>query len=557
MHSKMNVSVTERTCDWNAINWRKANRIVRNLRQRIFRATQMGRLRKVRSLQRLLMRCYSNILVSVRRATQTNKGKNTAGVDKLVIKTPKSRGLLVDILIKFIPWKPYPTRRVYIPKPNGKQRPLGIPSIIDRCLQAIVKNALEPYWESKFEGSSYGFRPGRSAHDAIQKIYMIARPNKRKKWVVDADIKGCFDNISHEPLLKTIGNFPARKLISLWLKAGYVDNEVFHDTETGTPQGGVISPLLANIALHGMEEVLGVKYSRNQLIGKRAVVRYADDFVVFCETKEDAEKSVEILNEWLGKRGLSLSSEKTKIVHLKEGFDFLGFNIRHYVASNTATGWKLLTKPSKESMRKIRQKLRLKWLEIKGLEVTAVVKTLNPIIRGWCNYYRIGVSAEAFNNLDKWMFHREVRYTKRMHPNKSDGWRRRKYWGKLNLERNDHWVFGDKFTGAHLQKFSWNKIERHTLVRGRSSPDDPNLREYWKIREKAKAKELLPSLQKIANRQGYVCPECGDSLFNGEEIQKHHIVPRQQGGEDTYSNLKLVHLYCHQQIHSKRDNPLG
>lgn len=234
MQSETIVSVTQRTCDWNTINWRKANRMVRNLRQRIFRATQPGQLKKVRRLQRLLMRSYSNTVTSVRRVTQTNTGKNTPGVDKLVVKTPEAKGLLVEILQKFIPSKPFPTRRVYIPKSNGKQRPLGIPIIIDRCLQAIVKNALEPFWESLFEGASYGFRPGRCPHDAIQKIYSIARPNQKKKWVVDADIKGCFDNIAHEPLLKAIGNFPAWKLVSLWLKAGYVDNGVFHDTNAGT-----------------------------------------------------------------------------------------------------------------------------------------------------------------------------------------------------------------------------------------------------------------------------------------------------------------------------------
>jgi RNA-directed DNA polymerase len=224
------------------------------------------------------MRSYSNILISVRRVTQTNTGSRTAGVDKLVVKTPKARGLLVEILAKFIPWKPLPARRMYIPKANGKKRPLGIPCIIDRCLQAIVKNALEPYWEAKFEGISYGFRPGRGCHDAIAKIYLIACPHRNKKWVVDADIKGCFDNIDHEHLLKVIGNFPARKLIHQWLKAGHMEDGVFYNSLTGTPQGGIVSPLLANIALHGMEKTLRIKYNiRGESIGDRQVVRYADD----------------------------------------------------------------------------------------------------------------------------------------------------------------------------------------------------------------------------------------------------------------------------------------
>jgi RNA-directed DNA polymerase len=271
---------------WHAINWRKANRIVRNLRQRIFRATTQRNYKQVRSLQKLLLRSYSNILVSVRRVTQQNAGRNTPGLDKVVIKTPTAREQLLNELAEYRPWKAKPVRRVYIPKANGKQRPLGIPVVKDRCLQAMVKNALEPEWEAQFEATSYGFRPGRSCHDAIEKIYGFARPNKRKRWVIDADIKGAFDNISHSFLLNALGQFPARELIKQWLKAGYVDKGVFHNNASGTPQGGVISPLLANIALHGMEQTLGVQYNcRGYSIGSRAVIRYADDFVVFCESR--------------------------------------------------------------------------------------------------------------------------------------------------------------------------------------------------------------------------------------------------------------------------------
>jgi len=229
----------ERPTDWQYVDWHAANRMVRNLRQRIFAATQAGEWKQVHSLQKLLLRSYSNRLVSVRRVTQVNQGKYTPGVDKVVIKTPEARGRLVDVLQHYQPWRAQPVRRVYIPKANGKLRPLGIPVVIDRCIQAMVKNALEPSWEARFEGSSYGFRPRRGCHDAIEKIYGLARPNKRKKWVVDADIQGAFDHISHEFLLTTLGSVPGRELIRQWLKAGYMEEGRSYDTPEGTPQGGV------------------------------------------------------------------------------------------------------------------------------------------------------------------------------------------------------------------------------------------------------------------------------------------------------------------------------
>jgi RNA-directed DNA polymerase len=552
MRESSSANGTEKQTDWNASNWRKVHRTVRNLRQRIFRAAQEGDLNKVRSLQKLMLKSYSNRLVSVRRVAQINAGKNTAGVDKLVIKTPAARGRMVDFLAHFTLWKAKPARRVYIPKANNKLRPLGIPVVVDRCLQAMVKNALEPAWEAKFEGTSYGFRPGRSCHDAIEKIFVLARPNKTKKWVLDADIKGAFDNISHDYLLQAIGSVPGRELIKQWLKAGYVEHGTFHATEQGTPQGGVVSPLLANIALHGMEEAIGVKYDyRGQLIGKRAVVRYADDFVCFCESREDAEQVQEILVEWLKERGLTLSEEKTRIVHLTEGFDFLGFNIRHYPAPQTSrTGWKLLIKPSKESVQDVQKKLKDQWNKAQGTTVQSVLAKLNPIIRGWANYFRTVVAKEIFSKLDSWMFYKADRYTRRMHPNKSADWRHRTYWGRFQLDRLDPWVFGDKQTGGHLLKFSWFPIERHTLVKGRASPDDPHLADYWKKRQAAKAKDLTLSKQKLAKRQKGRCPECGESLFNEEEPQVHHLLARTQGGKDSYSNLVLVHLLCHQRIHA-------
>src|SRR6266567_1648300 len=546
---------TEKQTDWNAIDWRKANRTVRNLRQRIFRAAQEGNLKKVRSLQKLMLKSYSNRLVSVRRVTQINAGKHTPGVDKLVVKTPAARGRMVDTLAHYTLWKAKPAKRVYIPKANHKLRPLGIPVVCDRCLQAMVKNALEPSWQARFEGTSYGFRPGRGGHDAIEKIFVLARPNKTKKWVLDADIRGAFDHISHEYLLKAIGSVPGKELIKQWLKAGYVEHGTFQATEQGTPQGGVVSPLLANIALHGMEEAIGVKYDyRGLLVGKHAVVRYADDFVCFCETKEDAEQVQEILVEWLKERGLTLSEEKTRIVHLTEGFDFLGFNIRHYPAPQTSrTGWKLLIKPRKEAVQDVQRKLKDQWGKAQGTNVQAVLAKLNPIIRGWANYFRTAVAKEIFSSLDRWMFYKADRYTRRMHPKKPKDWRHRKYWGRFQLDRLDPWVFGDKQTGGHLLKFSWFPIERHVLVKGKASPDDPRLKDYWMKRQAAKARDLTFSKQKLAKRQQGRCPECGESLFNEEELQVHHLLARSQGGKSSYSNLALVHLLCHQHIHAKTE----
>jgi RNA-directed DNA polymerase len=274
MRENISANVTERRTDWNAIDWKRANRSVRNLRQRIFRASQEGNLKKVRSLQRLMLRSYSNTLLSVRRITQINTGKDTAGVDEIIVKTPIARAQLIDELMTFQPWRAKPTKRIYIPKANGKVRPLSIPTILDRCQQARVKNALEPFWEARFEGTSYGFRPGRGCHDALVRIHVSAA-KKKKVWVLDADIAAAFDTINHEFLLNTLKGFPARELIRQWLKAGYVEYGKIHQTEIGTPQGSVISPLLANVALHGMEAALGIKPERQG--NKRVIVRYADD----------------------------------------------------------------------------------------------------------------------------------------------------------------------------------------------------------------------------------------------------------------------------------------
>jgi RNA-directed DNA polymerase len=297
--------------------------------------------------------------------------------------------------------------------------------------------------------------------------------------------------------------------------------------------------------------------ARRKGLHQQCLARGLPYFVCFCETREDAERVQGILTEWLKERGLALSPEKTRIVHLSEGFDFLGFNVRHYPAPQTArSGWKLLIKPSKEAVQDVRKKLKDLWDKGRGSHVQAVLAKLNPVIRGWANYFRSGVAKAIFGQLDRWMFYRADRYTRRMHPNKHKYWRKQHYWGRLNFDRLDSWVFGDKPTGGYLLKFNWFPIERHVLVKGAASPDDPCLTDYWTKRQARSAKDLTFSKQKLAGRQRNRCPECGESLFNDEELQVHHLLARSLGGKNTYSNLALVHLLCHQHIHAKTERAM-
>ncbi|OLT62142.1 group II intron reverse transcriptase/maturase [Moorena bouillonii] len=557
--------VTKQATDWHTTDWKRAYRMVRKLRRRIFKATREGNWKKVNKLQRLMLRSHSNTLTSVKQATQINSGKKTAGIDKQTKITPAERGEMVDSLRNYKAWKPIPTKRIYIPKSNGKKRPLGIPSITDRCLQGIVKNALEPSWEARFEPVSYGFRPGRSTHDARQRIFQnINGENNRKWWVLDADISGCFDNIAHLPLLEAIGNFPATNLIKDWLKAGYVDKDVYYNTEEGTPQGGIISPLLANIALHGLEEELGIEYKWRRdkrrkdggwwaNISPRTYIRFADDFVILTESEEDAAKAKEITTKWLSKKGLTLSEEKTKISHLTKGFDFLGWNFRKYQTSGKKTGLITLIKPSGKSVDKIKKKLREEFKRGKSLTQRTLIGKINSIVRGWSNYHNGTVSKEIFSELDSYMFWKLQRWARRKHAKKSHDWVNEKYFGKYCPGREDNWVFGDG--EIYLEKFAWTPIQRHILVSYDKSPDNPTLTEYWKEREekqseKTAKKRLTTGKDKIANRQGYQCPVCQQNLGEYNNVHLHHIIPKQLGGLDKYDNLIYLHEDCHYSIHA-------
>jgi RNA-directed DNA polymerase len=557
-NEKQSVS-SQQKCDWNSIDWSHVVTFVRRLRQEIFRAAKEGNLKRVRSLQHVMLRSYENRCLAVRRVTQLNKGRTTPGVDKIVVKTPEARGRLVDELAEYQLAKKCPARRIYIPKANGKLRPLGIPDITNRAVQAMVLNALEPFWEAKFEDSSYGFRPKRSCQDAIARIFKLTSQGG-KLWVLDADIKGAFDNIDHDKLMQLIGNFPARELIRQWLKAGYVEFDgSYHDTHAGTPQGGVISPLLANIALHGMEEVLGVKYRKNTRKGTGkttyelapnsvGLVRYADDFVVLCHSKEEAEAIRAKLVVWLKERGLELSEEKTRITHLDEGFDFLGFNIRRYKTLTSKKGDKLFIKPSKKSVKAIKQKLKETFRKYDGRPLEELISRVNPIIRGWCNYFRCSVASRTFDGLDNYLVQLQYRWVRRRHANKSWGWLKR-YWG--NYRKGAKWVFGT--SECYMMKPSWVLIKRHVVVQRFACWDDPALEQYWEERDAEKASDLLTvKKRQVAKQQNFLCPECGESLNNGEELHEHHVKPRSEGGDDSLANLRILHLYCHLAKHGKK-----
>jgi RNA-directed DNA polymerase len=541
--------------DWRQIDWRQVEENVRRLRQRIFTASKAGDLQRVRRLQKLMLRSRSNTLLSVRRVTERNTGRLTAGVDGEVVLTPEAKAELASRLHdRADAFKAMPVRRVYIPKPGGKRRPLGIPVILDRVQQARVVNALEPEWEARFEPKSYGFRPGRGCHDAIEAIFQVAKgKNPRRLWVLDADLAGAFDRIGHDHLMSTLGTFPARGMIRQWLKAGVVENGRLSRTEEGTPQGGVASPLLLNIALHGIETAAGANYGADGYAkaGCPVLVRYADDFVAHCHTRQEALEVKARLAAWLAPRGLAFNEDKTQVLTLGEGFDFLGFNVRRYRS-------KLLIKPSKQAVRRIRKRLRTELRSLRGSNAQAVIRRLNPIIRGWASYYRTQVAADVFGKLDHYLWRLTWKWATFSHQSKPTDWIVHRYFGKFNKARRDRWVFGDRASGAFMHRFAWTNIVRHQIVRHEASLDDPALADYWAWRRRKATLPINRTALWLHRDQDGRCAICKSTLLAVEDrpltphewetwlatTRKTIDVVWNQSTADT-AEPRLIHLHCH------------
>src|ERR1700692_754733 len=474
-------AVSREAAEWYAIDWRAINRNVRRLQVRIVQATKASRWGRVRALQRLLTHSYSGKVLAVRRVTENN-GKKTPGVDQEIWDTPEKKIQAVHAL-KRRGYQSQPLRRVYIPKSDGKtMRPLGIPTMKDRAQQALYLLALAPVGETTADKNSYGFRQQRSCADAIEQCFKALR-SANTQWILEGDIKSCFDKISHEWLLAHVPM--DRVILQKWLKSGYMEKHVLHETTDGTPQGGIISPALANCALDGLERLLREKFPAGKRLkslgGEKPcvnLVRYADDFVITGKSRELLEGGVKpLVEQFLKERGLELSPAKTVITHVTNGFDFLGQNVRRY------PNGKLLIKPSKKNIKTFLDGIRRTIKAALGMSAADLIKELNPKIRGWANYHRHAASKRTFHRVDRAIFYCLWQWARRRHPNKDPRWLKRKYFERHR--GRDWYFFGETCDEqgqpqkVRLLLASRIPIQRHIKVRSEANPSDPAYEPYF------------------------------------------------------------------------------
>jgi RNA-directed DNA polymerase len=545
-------AVSHAPTDWQAIPWLKIHREVRRLQARIVKATQAGKRGKVKALQHLLTHSFSGKALAVRRVTE-NQGKNTPGVDGATWRTPSAKTRAIR-QIRRRGYQPQPLRRVYIPKSNGKRRPLGIPTMQDRAMQALYKLALDPIAETTGDRNSYGFRSERSTADAIAQCFITLATKTSPQWILEGDIKSCFDRISHDWLL---ANIPMDKVIlRKWLKAGYLEKQAFYSTEEGAPQGGVISPVLANLALDGLEPLLRKHFPSqrwNKPKDKVNLVRYADDFIITGTSQALLVKEVKPLVEgFLAERGLELSAEKTRVTHIEAGFDFLGQNVRKY-----SGGKVLLITPSKKNVKAFLETVKGTVRRHRGAPAAAVIARLNPLIRGWANYHRHVVSKRTFSKVDEAINTALWRWAVNGHRNKGKRWISRQYW---KPEETRNWVFTGEYVGEHgetrtlrLLQASQTPIKRHVKIKSEANPYDPEWEVYFEERlgvKMAANRQGRRTLNFLWRQQGGLCPVCQQPITQLTGWHNHHLVMRSHGGGDHVSNRVLLHPTCHRQAHS-------
>jgi RNA-directed DNA polymerase len=533
---------------WHAIDWQQAHREVRRLQARIVKATQAGKWGKVKALQHLLTHSFSAKALAVKRVTE-NQGKNTPGIDGEIWDTPhkKMQGVLN---LRQRAYRPQPLRRIYIPKASdpSKKRPLSIPIMRDRAMQALYLLALEPVAETTADPNSYGFRKERACADAIEQCFILLAGRHRPAWILEGDIKGCFDNISHEWLMTHI---PMDKvMLGKWLKAGFMEQGQLFPTQAGTPQGGVASPVLANMVLDGLETMLRHHFPATTVNGRNAkvnLVRYADDFIITGVSQSLLEDEVKPLVErFLQERGLSLSPEKTHVTHIDTGFDFLGQNIRKY-------NGKLLIKPSQKSVKRLLTKVRDIIRRNPTAKAGKLIWLLNPVIRGWAQYHRHVVSSEIFQTIDHKIFQMLWRWCVRRHSKKSRWWIKDKY---FHTVEGRNWVFSGEFNDRIMTLFSAGRmpIRRHTKVRSTANPFDPAWEVYFEKRLGLKMVNTLRGrrqLRYLWKEQQGICPVCQQKITTITGWHNHHIVWRSRGGTDSAENRVLLHPNCHRLIHSQ------
>jgi len=539
---------------WHEIDWSRVQRNVRRTQVRIAKAVRENNWRKVKTLQRMLTRSFCARALAVRRVTE-NRGKRTPGVDGELWSTPMSKWKAIERLKDRRNYRPKPLRRVYIPKSNGKRRPLGIPTMLDRAMQALHLLALSPIAETTGDGNSYGFRELRSTADAIVHVHTALNRKHSPKWILEADIKGCFDHISHDWL---VAHIPMDKsILQKWLKAGVIDAGKLVDTEEGTPQGGIISPTLANMALDGLQARLEQHFgSKESKKGKRhqiTLVRYADDFIITGREESLLKEEVlPLVKAFMQERGLELAPEKTHVTHIDQGFNFLGWTARKFSG-------KLLIKPSNENMKAFLSKVRELIKSNKTAKQENLIRLLNPVIRGWVNYHKHQVSSNAFSKADARIFRALWFWSKRRHNKKGAKWVKKKYFTQVGTRQ---WTFatqsrnkgGDMSSNQKALVYaSDTKIKRHVKIRSDANPYDRNHEEYFEKRRTLLQLDKLDyrrKVQSIWKRQKGLCALCSLPLSQESDWDMHHIQFKTDGGTDNSSNLQLMHSNCHRQYHT-------